>query len=75
MAEAQTMLSPAEAMLSTASRFAACPEEVSIAPTPPSSAAILFSTISTVGLEMRVYMWPGTDRSKSLPRCSAESYL
>ena len=69
------MLSPAEARLSTASRFAAWPEEVSIAPTPPSSAAILFSTISTVGLEMRVYMWPGTDRSKSLPKCSAESYL
>ena len=75
MAEEQTMLSPAEAMFSTASRFAACPEEVSMAPTPPSSAAILFSTISTVGLEMRVYMWPGAVRSKSLPRCSAESYL
>ena len=56
MAEEQTMLSPAEAMFRTASKFAAWPEEVSMAPTPPSSAAILFSTSSTVGLEMRVYM-------------------
>ncbi len=62
-------------MFRIASRLAACPEDVSIAPTPPSSAAIFFSTISTVGFEMRVYMWPGAVRSNSFPMCSAESYL
>lgn len=42
---------------------AACPEVVHSAPTPPSSAAIFFSTISTVGLEIREYMCPSTARS------------
>ena len=49
-------LSPALHTLMTDSRLAACPLEVHIAATPPSKAAIFFSTHSTVGLEKREYM-------------------
>ena len=50
------MLSPALHRFSTDSRDAACPLEVSIAPTPPSRAAIFCSTASQVGLAKREYM-------------------
>ena len=65
---------PAEQMLNTAKNVAACPEEVSMAPTPPSKSAIFASTAATVGLEMRVYIWPSALRSKSSPSLSASSY-
>ena len=70
-----TRLSPAEQMLSTASRLAAWPEVVQRAPIPPSRAAIFSSTAATVGLEMREYMCPGALKSKRAPTWSVESYL
>jgi len=50
----ETTWSPALQRLSTAKVDAACPELVSIAATPPSSAAIFFATRSFVGLARRV---------------------
>ncbi len=41
--------SPASHILNTAIKLAACPEDVSIAATPPSSAAIFAATASLVG--------------------------
>ena len=49
MEEEETMWSPQFAMLKIAKKFAAWPEEVSIAAVPPSSAAILAATESQVG--------------------------
>ena len=54
---------------------AAWPDEVIMAPTPPSSAAIFLSTASTVGLEILVYMWPGDSRSKRAASSFALLYL
>ena len=54
MALELTTWKPAGQMFSTAMRLAAWPEEVSTAPTPPSRAAIFFSTTSSVGLPSRV---------------------
>ena len=45
---------PAGQIFSTAIKVAAWPEEVIMAPTPPSRAAIFFSTTSLVGLPRRV---------------------
>ena len=53
MALELTTWNPAGQMFSTAMRLAAWPEEVSMAPTPPSRAAIFFSTASKVGLARR----------------------
>ncbi len=47
------MWSPAPAMLSTAYVSAACPEDTSSAPVPPSSAAMRCSTTSFVGFMIR----------------------
>ena len=44
-----TMWSPFEAMLNSAKKFAACPEAVSMAAVPPSSAQIFAATMSQVG--------------------------
>ena len=44
-----TMWSPQEAMLNSAKKFAAWPEEVSMAAVPPSSAQIFAATASFVG--------------------------
>ena len=52
--------------------LAACPLVVHSAPTPPSSAAIFFSTASQVGLEQREYIW-AVGISKRAPICSVES--
>jgi hypothetical protein len=46
---------PASMSVATARCSAACPEAVAMAPTPPSSAAILSSSTATVGFEMREY--------------------
>jgi hypothetical protein len=54
MAEELTTWSPAAQMLNTAKKFAACPEEVSMAAEPPSSAQILAATWSFVGFWSRV---------------------
>ena len=43
------MWSPAPAMLKMAKKFAACPEDVSIAAAPPSSSQIFAATVSHVG--------------------------
>ena len=48
------MWSPQPAMLNSAKKFAAWPEEVSMAAVPPSSAAILAATASLVGFCRRV---------------------
>ena len=49
-----TMWSPASQMLKTAKKEAACPEEVRMAATPPSSSAIFLATASLVGFWRRV---------------------
>jgi hypothetical protein len=52
------MLEPAEAMVAMARNCAACPLLVATAATPPSSAAMRFSSTSVVGFMMRLYMLP-----------------
>lgn len=74
MVEVLTKLSPALQRFRMERREAACPDEVSIAPAPPSSAAIFFSTASQVGLAKREYMYPPVGISKRSPICSVESY-
>ena len=54
MAELATTWSPALAMLNTAKKFAAWPDDVSMAAVPPSSSAILAATKSFVGFARRV---------------------
>ena len=54
------------------SRLAAWPLLVSIAPAPPSSAAIFFSTASQVGLAKREYIY-SVGISNSAAICSVES--
>ena len=54
MVEEETMWSPQDAMLNSAKKLAAWPEEVSIAAVPPSSAQILAATMSLVGFCRRV---------------------
>ena len=49
-----TMLSPAPPSVRKVRVVAACPDDVSSAPTPPSRAAIRCSTMSLVGLVSRV---------------------
>ena len=44
MEEEATMWLPASQILNKAKKFAACPEEVSIAAVPPSNSAILAAT-------------------------------
>lgn len=72
MVEAEMKLSPAEQRLRMDSKDAAWPLVVSMAPTPPSSAAIFFSTASQVGLAKREYM-NSVGISNSWAMCSVES--
>ena len=72
MVEAARKWSPELQMFKMLISEAACPEVVHSAPTPPSKEAIFFSTISTVGLEMREYICPSTARSNSWPMCSVD---
>jgi len=48
------MLSPAFARVAIARNWAACPEDVAIAPTPFSSLATRLTKTSTVGFEIRL---------------------
>ncbi len=66
-------LSPASQMLSMDSREAACPLEVHIAATPPSKAAIFFSTASVVGFSNREYIRLLVGSSKTAATSSVES--
>ena len=65
-------LSPALHRFKMDSSEAACPLEVSIAPAPPSSAAIFFSTASQVGFAKREYMH-SVGISNSAAMCAVES--
>ena len=57
--EEATMWSPAFSSVAMARCSAAMPLAVATAPTPFSSAAIRSSSTAIVGLEIRVYRWPG----------------
>ncbi len=54
MEEEATMWLPASQILKRAMKLAACPDEVSMAAVPPSSAAIFAATLSFVGFWSRL---------------------
>jgi hypothetical protein len=61
-------------MLAMAMVDAVCPALVAKAPTPPSSAAILFSKTSQVGFDILEYMCPLAFKSKRSATLLALSY-
>jgi hypothetical protein len=57
-------------MLMSELKIALVPDATASAPTPDSSAAILFSRTSVVGFISRVYMFPGSFNEKRADACS-----
>src|SRR5689334_6778696 len=64
------MCEPAPASVAIARCSAACPLEVAMAPTPPSSAATRSSSTAFVGFEMRLYTCPERSMLNSDAACS-----